>query len=120
VRERMISGQLVIDRDQDADVVELRLYGELDLAAAGLLQGELEGVEEAGPRRLVIGLSGLEFMVSTGLHVLLAALKRSQANGHELSLRRGPRSVHRIFELTRSCSASGVRGPVFRSRCVRI
>jgi anti-sigma B factor antagonist len=105
VREQIISGQLVIDRDQDGEVVKLRLYGELDLASAALLQGELEDVEALDSRRLVIDLGGLEFMDSTGLHLLLAAVKRSLANGHELFLRRGPRSVHRIFEVTQTVSA---------------
>jgi anti-anti-sigma factor len=105
VGEPMISGQLVIDRDHEAEVVTLRLYGELDLATSALLQGELEDVEASGSRRLVIDLAGLEFIDSSGLHVLLATLKRSLTNGHELSLGRGPRGVHRVFELTHTVSA---------------
>jgi anti-sigma B factor antagonist len=101
----MIPPQLVIDRDHRLGIATLKLRGELDLASSPLLTGELEDLEASGARRLVVDLSGLEFMDSTGLHSLLAALERSRTNGHELSLRRGPRSVHQIFELTGTVSA---------------
>jgi anti-anti-sigma factor len=101
----MITAQLLIDRDHSMGIAKLKLRGELDLASSPFLEGELEEVEGSGCRRLVIDLSGLEFMDSSGLHVLLAALRRSLTNGHELSLRRGPRGVHRIFDLTQTASA---------------
>src|SRR5450755_2543626 len=34
------------------------------------------------------------------LHTLMQARKRSSENGHQLSLRPGPRAVQRLFELT--------------------
>lgn len=52
----------------------------------------------------MIDLGGLEFMDSTGVHVLLAANRRSRANGQRLSLRRGPRAIHQLFELTQTTS----------------
>jgi anti-anti-sigma factor len=104
VVERTIPTHLVIDRASENGVVELRLHGELDLASSPLLEGEIEEVEGSAHSRLVIDLSELEFMDSTGLHVLVAAHERSLANGHQLSLRRGQPAVQRIFELTNTVS----------------
>ena len=39
-------------------------------------------------------------MDSTGLHLLLAAHARSQADSDRMRFVRGPRAVHRVFELT--------------------
>jgi anti-sigma B factor antagonist len=86
--------------DLDADV--LALHGELDLASAPQLERELVDAPATDGKGLVIDLSGLEFMDSTGLHLLLAANQRSQENGQRRSLRPGPPAVHRVFELTKT------------------
>jgi anti-anti-sigma factor len=103
--DRVVFGQLVIERKDQVDRCVLALSGELDLASCPLLADELKIAESAGERHIVIDLGGLEFMDSSGLHELLEANKRSLTNGHHLSLLRGPRAVHRIFELTHSLSA---------------
>ncbi len=81
------------------------LYGELDLASGPLLEDELQAAEAAGEERIIVNLSGLDFMDSSGLEVLIDAQRRSSQNGHQLSLLRGSRSVHRIFELTKTEAA---------------
>ncbi len=98
--ERPIPAQLVIDSERRGSTRFLTLHGELDLASAALLDRGLLDAELAGETRIVVDLGGLEFMDSTGLHVLLAADGRSRQNGHRLTLRRGPHAVHRVFELT--------------------
>lgn len=52
------------------------------------------------PRTLELDLSGLGFMDSTGLRLLLDARGRALAQGRRLLLRRGPRAVQRVFEIT--------------------
>lgn len=91
---------LIIRVERAPDALVLSLYGELDLASAPQLNRELLSAESAGEKNVVIDLSGLQFMDSTGLHALLSAHQRSCANGHRISLLRGPSSVHRVFELT--------------------
>lgn len=58
--------------------------------------------ESAGSGRVVIDLSRMQFLDSTGLHTLLRAQKRWLVTGREFSLLRGPRAVHRVFELTQA------------------
>ncbi len=85
------------------DAVVITLEGELDLASASKLEDELLSVEATKPRRLVIDLSGLTFMDSTGMRTLALAQRRSLSDGGpELALRRGPHQVQRVFELTGS------------------
>lgn len=100
VDEQAICERLVIRRERAPDALVLALYGSLDLTSSPRLHDELIDAEAAGETRLVVDLSGLEFMDSTGLHVLLDANERSARNGHRLSLHRGQQPVHRIFELT--------------------
>src|SRR5947208_746479 len=98
-------GQLVIDAAADDTNVILALRGELDLTSAPVFERELRAIEATSPGRLVIDLSRLEFMDSSGLRALLLARERAQADGHELALRRGPRQVQRVLELTKTLDA---------------
>jgi anti-anti-sigma factor len=100
VSEPVIAGELVVTREHRNDALVLALHGELDLASAPLLERELLDAESSSPGRIVVDLSALEFMDSTGLHVLLRAHQRARENDHPLVLRRGPRAVHQVFEIT--------------------
>ena len=100
--ENPLPGQLQIEsRSENHDVV-LSLRGELDLTSVVIFEHELREVEATGPSRVVIDLAGLDFMDSTGLRALLQARERAKSEGHELALRRGPRQVQRVLELTRT------------------
>jgi anti-sigma B factor antagonist len=94
--------ELVIRRAREADAVVLSLYGELDLDSSPLLERELQAVWAAAKDRVVIDLSGLEFMDSTGLQTLLRAHERAVEADLQFSLVRGQPAVHRVFELTRA------------------
>ena len=77
----------------------LTLRGELDLATVSLLGEELDRATR-GTGAVVIDLSGLRFIDSSGLHVLVGAERELGASGGQLVLVRGPRAVRRVFELT--------------------
>ena len=58
--------------ERDSGVV-VRLAGELDLYNAHLVRKELIGAAERGPERLIVELSGVTFIDSTALGVLIEA-----------------------------------------------
>jgi len=91
---------LVVRGMHEVDALQLALYGELDIATSPMLERRLQMAEGADSDRLVIDLSGLQFLDSAGLHVLVQAQERAQARGRQLSLLRGPRAVQRVFDLT--------------------
>ncbi len=93
-------GGLVIRAVRESDAFLLSLYGELDLASSHVLESRLQLAESSAAKLLVLDLSGLQFLDSTGLHTLLRAQARWRAGGRKLSLLRGPRAVQRVFELT--------------------
>jgi anti-sigma B factor antagonist len=77
-----------------------QLRGELDLASAPRLGEELARIEAQHPAEMVIDLSSLEFLDSTGLRLLVMANERASTNGTKLAFLRGPDAVARLFELT--------------------
>lgn len=100
-----VPGPLRIESHRNGDTTRISLDGELDLASAPELERELREAEESSPARIVIDLSGLGFMDSTGLQALLRARERAGASSYELALRRGPHQVQRVFELTKTVDA---------------
>ncbi len=84
------------------DVAVVTLEGELDVAGSALLEAELDRVvAEHGPASIILDLSGLDFMDSTGLRLVVLTDAKAREAGWQLLLVRGNESVHRVFEITR-------------------
>jgi len=93
-------GDLTVRSEREADVHIVALSGELDLATADVVEAELERVEASDAAAIVLDLSGLTFMDSTGVRLLIQAHARSRADANRLTLRRGPAAVQRVMELS--------------------
>jgi anti-sigma B factor antagonist len=74
--------------------------GELDLYTAPRLQTELAALLRENVDRIVVDLSGVEFCDSTGMNVLLAAMKRAKEKGGVLELAAPRPAVRRILQVT--------------------
>jgi anti-sigma B factor antagonist len=96
-----VQDQLLIEVRHEKDRAVLSLRGELDLASAPLLQGEIEGSEVAAAEIVVLDLQALEFIDSTGLRVLLTAHERSRERGQEFAITPGSQQVQRLLSITR-------------------
>ena len=86
------------DRDGRAHVV---LRGELDLSTVSKVEDELEKIESSAPAVLVLDLSGLTFLDSTGLRCVVTADERARDGGRRLVIVRGPDPVQRVFSITK-------------------
>jgi anti-sigma B factor antagonist len=82
-------------------VVHVALRGELDLSTVGKVQDELRRVEAAAPPVVVLDLSKVTFLDSTGLRCLVTADERARDAGRRLVIVRGPEPVQRVFTITR-------------------
>ncbi len=74
--------------------------GELDLYTAPRLQAALAGLLREEVTRVVVDLSGVEFCDSTGMNVLLSAMKRLKEQGGALELAAPRPAVQRILQVT--------------------
>jgi anti-sigma B factor antagonist len=80
----------------------LTLSGELDLLSAPALGEALDRLFESETEceLVIVDLRGLEFIDSTGLHVLIEAHQRLHDAGRRLALVKGSDQIQRLFELT--------------------
>lgn len=92
---------LDLTTETNGTTVRLALQGELDIASAGAVEQELARIELDPPPTIVLDLSELAFMDSTGLRIIVAADARAREHGRKLVIVRGPDAVQRIFRMTR-------------------
>lgn len=84
------------------DRAVISLSGELDVAGSAQLEREMARIaEDHAPATLVLDLSGLDFMDSTGLRLVVLADRRVREHGGRLCLVRGNEDIQRVFEITR-------------------
>jgi anti-anti-sigma factor len=93
-------GSLTISSEREGDIQAVGLSGELDLATADALQRELERVEATDVSSIILDLSALTFMDSTGVRLILRAHARSRADSERLTMLRGCAAVQRVLDLT--------------------
>ena len=78
----------------------LPLAGDIDLSSAPALRAELGGATEVSPARVVLDLSELDFIDSTGLGVLVGALRRVRGGGGDIRLASARSGIERVFVVT--------------------
>ena len=82
----------------DRTVVEVS--GEIDVYTAPKLREALLSLVDSGTYRLVVDMSGVEFLDSTGLGVLVGGLKRVRAHDGWIDLVCTQSRILRIFRIT--------------------
>jgi anti-sigma B factor antagonist len=87
----------VLDRGTRRTLI---LSGEFDLASRPLLDEALTGVGHERIEALVLDLSGVSFMDSSGLHAVLVTKDLCDRRGCELLFVPGSAQVQRLFELS--------------------
>lgn len=80
--------------------VVVTVSGEVDVSSADALRDELRLLVDEGHTDLVVDLSAVSFMDSTGLGVLVGTLKRVRLAGGRLDLVVDGDRLVRLFELT--------------------
>jgi anti-sigma B factor antagonist len=81
-------------------VAVIALAGEVDVYTSPRLKQEMVDLLNKGTSRLVIDLSAVEYLDSTGLGVLIGGLKRAREREGDLRLICDNLRILRIFEIT--------------------
>lgn len=81
--------------------MRIELRGELDLSTVGKVESELDQAEARQPPLIVLDMTGLTFLDSTGLRLVVTADERARGEGRRFVIVRGPDTVNRVFTITR-------------------
>ena len=84
----------------ERDAVRVRPVGELDMDTAPVLDAQMRELRDSGFRRLILDLRGLQFIDSSGLHLILRYDAEARRDGFALELLPGNRTVQLVFEVS--------------------
>ncbi|AHM55378.1 anti sigma b factor antagonist RsbV [Peptoclostridium acidaminophilum DSM 3953] len=93
---------LVINKnfDEEKNVWDVALKGEVDIYTANKLKETLIDMVSEKPQDILIDASSLEYIDSTGLGVLIGALKRLKQHDKDIYIRETKVNVRKIFNIT--------------------
>lgn len=94
------AGRLRVEISEGAGSARMALYGEFDLAAAADASRALQELLSRGPDAVIVDLSGLDFMDSTGVKFLVDGRETALARGIKLSLVHGGDPVQRVLTVS--------------------
>jgi anti-sigma B factor antagonist len=93
-------GKMTIDHERiNKTTVLLTLTGRLDTASSPLLEHKIKQWG-ADIRELILDFSGLSYISSMGLRVLLHAKKEMKQEGRQLTIKNMGASIRDVFEMT--------------------
>lgn len=89
-----------VEVDRRRSAVKLRVIGEIDIARIRQLEEARDGALADDPETVVVDLSQVGFLDSSGLKFLLQTNELAQELGCELRIVRPAESVMKVFILT--------------------
>jgi len=91
--------QITDRKENGASVVAIN--GDIAQLAATKMRDYLDRVTEADGTRLVVDFSGVNYMNTAGIEVLISTMKHLHEKGGEMYLAQLPKPVLKVFQITR-------------------
>ena len=88
----------LLEKHEDKYLVTLD--GELDTAAAAEVEKTLQPLYSTNGLDVIIDCSGLEYIASSGLRILLGILKKAKSHGHTVTLKGLNDDINNVFKMT--------------------
>ena len=86
-------------REPRAGVYELALTGRIDAISADRLEEALAPILAASPRAIQLNMSGVSYISSRGLAVVISTIKRVRAAGGKFAMTELQPPVRKVFEI---------------------
>jgi len=87
---------LTVDVHRSPGTTRVRVRGELDIATVPIVR---EALDDARAPRVVLDLSELSYIDSSGVRLAFELDAAARRNGHSVAFVPGPPQVHRVFEI---------------------
>ena len=90
-----------LESERDGSSALIRIRGDFDLQVVDQVTEALTRIESEGPELLVVDLTRLSFMDSTGMGAVAAAHIRARQAGRRFAVVQPPAGVRQAFDRTR-------------------
>lgn len=107
---------LALTSRTDGDFEIIEVGGEIDVYTAPRLREAIVAAVDAGHSRLIIDVGQVDFLDSTGLGVLVGALKRVRAEDGSLDIVCTQERILKIFQITGLDKVFGLHATIDEAR----
>ena len=90
---------MTINVERDFEIVTLAITGRLDTTTAPNLESVVNELSE-DTKELIFDMSGVEYISSAGIRVLLGAYKKMDLNQGKIRIEKANDIVREVFEMT--------------------
>ena len=90
---------MTINVERDFELVTLEITGRLDTTTAPNLESAIKELPE-DTKELIFDMSGVEYISSAGIRVLLGAYKKMNTNHGIMRIEKANDMVREVFEMT--------------------
>ena len=90
---------MTINVERDFELVTLEITGRIDTTTAPNLQSVVNELSEY-TKELVFNMSGVEYISSAGIRVLLGAYKKMNSTQGKIRIEKANDMVYEVFEMT--------------------
>jgi len=97
----LVNHEIVIDQQTIGDMVVLRPAGDIDMARSSTVRKAVSEVVRVRPAKLVMDLTSVEYMDSSGIATLIEGLQSSMRNKMKFVLVGVTPKVRSAFEITK-------------------
>lgn len=95
------SNELTCETRRQDDAVIVTPNGDVDLSRSPVLRGSLMTAQADNPKRLIVDLTGVDYMDSSGVATLVEAMQNARKNRTTMYLCGMKQRVRSIFEIAR-------------------
>ena len=90
---------MTINVERDMELVTLEITGRLDTTTASNLESVVNDLSE-NTKELVFDISGVEYISSAGIRVLIGAYKKINSQKGTMRIVKANEQVYEVFEMT--------------------
>ena len=90
---------MTINVERDFELVTLEITGRLDTTTAPNLESVVNELSE-DTKELIFDMSGVEYISSAGIRVLLGAYKKMNSTQGKIRIEKANDMVYKVFEMT--------------------
>lgn len=108
--------ELALTARTEGDFEVIEVGGEIDVYTAPRLREAIVAAVDAGHTRLIVDVRKVDFLDSTGLGVLVGALKRVRGDGGSLDIVCSQERILKIFEITGLDKVFGLHATIDEAR----
>jgi anti-sigma B factor antagonist len=91
---------LSLSSQRDADQATLAVSGEIDISTADALERAIAEIIDGGAGHVIVDLSGVTFMDSAGINVLLKGRRWADDHGQQFRVTGATGIVRQVLDLT--------------------